>query len=1048
MSLLQCQECHGDIRLGMRFCANCGAQIAAALRDGAPVTLDPASAGGERRFLTVLFCDVVGSTEIASRLDPEETRDLLRAYQAAVHGVVRRYGGYFALNIGDGAVIYFGWPQAHEDDAQRAVRAGLAIIDEVKRLATKSESRDGVELAVRIGIHAGSVVIEPNGEIFGETPNVASRVQGAAMPGGVVVTDAVLKLLGDSVIAEPLGPQRLKGIAEPIALYRVVDPGGNMRRRRRRATLFVNREAELAVLAQAWRDAQTGRGRSVVIRGEAGVGKSRLVQALRELLHLQAARWLEISGAELYARTPFHPVTELLTQRLGLQDTIDTAQRIERLAGALSQARLNPATTLATIAELLSLPMPAGYAPPAASAEQRGHALIETLATWLLNHAREAPTVLLVEDHHWLDASSAELLGRVAAQVDDAPLLVLATERPRGSAFSADTVVSLEQLSAPDITRIVTTILSEEQASPALVERLVQRIGGNPLFAEELAQLMVDRGGRADEHEIPTTLASSLIGRLDALGPAKEVAQVGAMLGLTFSRDTVQEIGGLAASRVDGALVDLVDAGILVRERNRGGDYAFAHALMRDAAYEALLRSRRRELHLKAAVSPRFANHHEIAAYHWERAGEPAKAMAAWHEAGLAASARGGFREAEASYVSALASLARLPQSRERAVEELKLCNLLAAVLQITRGYSAAQTIETQNRVRELTESTGDVHQQMVQTAMDWAVLSSQGRFVESAPLAEQVGELAERAGRHDGLAHAAMIQMTTHYRVGRLADAERSFLRGRAFYDAEGFVGRPGSVAQAFGNAARNAWLMGLADTARERSRYALLAAEQQQRPYDLAFAEYMAGILAVLMRYPEQARAHAERSLALSDEHKFPQLSAISRIVLGRALAELVDAARGCELIEDGMERMNATGARVALTLYHAWLAEAYAFGRRWTEAAMAIDRALTINVEERFFLPECLRVRGEIRHTQGNREGGAADLASSAKTAREMAARACQVRTWLAAFRFGLDPGLALSTQEATALYATLLEGRDTPDMLEMAEWLTVGQRRWEN
>ncbi len=401
--------------------------------------------------------------------------------------------------------------------------------------------------------------------------------------------------------------------------------------------------------------------------------------------------------------------------------------------------------------------------------------------------------------------------------------------------------------------------------------------------------------------------------------------------------------------------------------------------------------------------------------------------------AALSASGRGAFVEAEAGCRKGLDSLARLAETAPRDIQELKLSNLLVISTQITHGYSSPEVAAAHERVRALTEKTGDVSQEFEKTATEWVMLSTQGKFIAGNALAEQICELADRVGRPGARAHGQMMQMTARYRVGDLVGAEQSFVRGRAFYQEREFDARAGSVAQTFGTAARNAWLLGMADTARERSQYALLA--MAERPFDLAFAQYMAAILAVLVRDPELALRLGTQSLEASDTLKFPVFSAISRVVVGRATAELGDTAAGVAMIEEGIGRMERTGSRNGLTLYLAWAAEALGLAERWDEAEQVIERALTANPEELFFEAECLRLRGEIRAALG--KPAIDDFVAAHRSAERMGARICRIRTWLSTRRLGLDGDPRLPpARDLARLYDEMAEGRDTPDMKEAA------------
>jgi class 3 adenylate cyclase/tetratricopeptide (TPR) repeat protein len=1016
----------------MRFCGFCGKPIT-----GGPVV--PDAAPGERRFLAVLFCDLVGSTAIASRVDPEELRDLLWAYQGAVRDAVREYHGHFARNIGDGAVVYFGWPQAYENDAERAVRTGLSIIEKVDLIDRTFDSDSDLRLAVRIGLHAGLVVIDAAGEVYGDTPNIAARVQAEAPVGTVVITETVARLLDERCNLESIGRPNLKGVPQAPELYQVKGFVDDLQERKSQTPLLVGRERELQVIETAWAATREGRGHRVAVCGEPGIGKSRLVQTFRERTRPPGERWLEMAGSELHSRTPFWPVRQMMERAFGLVGILHTNQKLERMHGDLAAAGVDADQVLPALAALLELPVVSGSPLDAVAPEQRWETSLSAVVDWLVRISRASPLVLLVEDIHWLDPSSLELVRRLAGRSDLGRLMLLVTAR---SGFTLpsdlDCVLPLAPLDDESIRTIVHGTVTSPTAHGRLLDRLVVRVGGNPLFAQELSRFVAQRGGTLAENDIPTSLAGSLMARLDALGSAKEVAQIGAVLGRAFSRDQILTVSRLPSERLNSELARLVGAGILATAGPGDEQLAFGHAMIRDAAYDALLRGQRRELHARAAeafeasasASPPQP---EIAAHHWDNAGQPGRAAKSWQEAGLAATARGAFQEAEANYQRGLESIDQLPASAERDVEELSLRNLLVGAQQITHGYSSEQVRENLTQVRALTEKIGDASQLMLQAALEWVALSSRGDFSQSSILADKVLELARRVGAPDAMAHAYMIQMTARYRVGDLANAERSFLLGQAFYSARGFKERPGSVPQTFGNAARNAWLLGHLDRARERSQHAIRLSVAANRPYDIAFAEYMAAILAILMRQPSLAKGHAERALELSDAHSFPQFSAISRVVLGRAMVELEEPAEGAALITEGIGRMMSTGSRVAVTLYQSWAAEAAALAGRWEEAMQWIDQALAINPEERFFLPECLRIRGEIQAALGNRVEASKSLGEACRVAQKLDARMCLARVWLSSQRLNFAEG-PMTIEFARTLNDTLVEGRDTADLVE--------------
>src|SRR5215813_2837510 len=591
---MRCPSCDHDNRAERRFCTQCGAALAAVCPScgvasqpgdkfcggcgkrlptvppatGAPTTTPQAEAGlppGERRQLTVLFCDLVGSTPLSQQLDAEEWRDLLAQYQQAAAGAVGRFGGHVARKLGDGLLIYCGWPTAREDDPERAVRAGLAIVDALGPLNATLAAGDGPRLAVRIGLHTGSVVIADDGEVFGETPNVAARVQGAAEPDTVVITEATQKLVAGVFVVEDRGPQMLKGVREPVTLYRVVQPSGVRSRlavAAGRLTRFVGREVELATLVERWGRAQDGEGQTVVVLGEAGVGKSRLVYQFHEQLTAVPHIWLECGATPYTEGTPFHPVIALMAQGLTLAPGETAAEqlgKLERGLGALASVE-----TIALLAAFLGLPCPA---PLQMSPELQRRKTIDLLVQSTLSLSAVQPLVVVVEDLQWCDASTLELLGHVIAQSATARVLLLATARPEFTppwpVYSNLTTVQLPRLTKRQA-RDMVAALGAPELSADTRDALVARADGVPLYIEELTKAVTEPGAARSVAAIPATLADSLMARLDRLSAAKEVAQRAAVLGRGFEYPLLVATAGLDEAALRQGLARLVDGEILL----------------------------------------------------------------------------------------------------------------------------------------------------------------------------------------------------------------------------------------------------------------------------------------------------------------------------------------------------------------------------------------------------------------------------------------------------------------------------------------------------
>src|SRR6202158_5284329 len=579
--------------------------IAAAARGSQAIT----AAEGERRQLTVLFCDLVGSTPLSQQLDAEEWRDVISRYERAATEAVEKFGGHVAKNLGDGLLIYFGWPTAREDDPERAVRAGLAIVEGVKGLAVKVLGEEPSSLtpntltpntlSVRVGMHTGPVVIADGGEVFGETANVAARVQGAAETETAVITAATQRLVAGLFIVEERGAQHLKGVREPVTLYRVVQPSGVRSRlavAAGRLTRFVGRDIELATLVDRWERAQDGEGQNIVVLGEAGVGKSRLVYQLHEHLAAVPHTWLECGATPYTEGTPFHPVIALVAQGLAFAPEDTATEKLGKLEPELRTLASTP-ETVALLADFLGLPPPTRLQ---LSPELQRRKTIDLLAQWNLALSEVQPLVLVVEDLHWCDVSTLELLGHLIPQSPTARVLLLATARPEFTppwpARSNLTSVQLARLTKRQTRDMIATLAGTDLPAAPL-DALVARAGGGPLYVEELTKAVVEPGAAQGVEAIPASLADSLMARLDRLSTAKEVAQRAAVLGREFGYPLLAAMAGMDEAALRHGLARLVEAEILfARGEPPAAAYTFKHALIQEAAYESLLKRTRQQL--------------------------------------------------------------------------------------------------------------------------------------------------------------------------------------------------------------------------------------------------------------------------------------------------------------------------------------------------------------------------------------------------------------------------------------------------------------------
>ena len=689
--------------------------MAAAIAPSSPAvaTAVPlAEAVGERRYLTVMFCDLVGSTAISAQLDPEEWRDLVGAYLDGASAAVTEMGGHVAKKLGDGLLALFGQSVAHENDAERAIRAALAIHRALGDLNRKNSGSGRPELAARIGVEVGPAVVDAAGEIYGDVANIAARVQALVEPGAVLVTARVQRQTAGLFVAEERGDQELKGVPEPVALYRIVRASGAGRRAgQRHLTPLVGRDEEMAILNRRWERARQGEGQLVLIVGEPGIGKSRLIEEFHTRLREVPHTWVEWSCSQLLQNTAFHPIAEWGRQRFGGSD-VPAEQRLADLENTLALIKLDPSESVPFLAPMLDIPLPKERV-PALPPEGMRRRQLTAITNWALASARIQPVVLTLEDVHWSDPTTVEVLRGIAERGALAPLLVLVTARPEfkppWGMRSHHSTVSLVPLDRTQVYLIIGELAARHALPREVMEGVTDRTGGVPLFVEEVTRLLLERGEQGGIQAIPPTLQQSLMARLDRLGPAREVAQVGAVIGRSFSYGLLSEIAGLEDATLQAALEKLADADILVVQGvPPESEYRFKHALIQDAAYENLLKSRRQVLHHRVAELLRAdatgAAEPELLAHHFMRAGLIEEAVEWWGKAGHRSLERSALVEATEHLTRALTLIDTLPGTPALRREEIKLQVALIAPLLHLKGYAGPETKAAVERARQLIE--------------------------------------------------------------------------------------------------------------------------------------------------------------------------------------------------------------------------------------------------------------------------------------------------------------------------------------------------------
>jgi class 3 adenylate cyclase/tetratricopeptide (TPR) repeat protein len=912
----------------------------------------------ERRQLTVMFCDLVGSTALSARLDPEDMQELLRAYQSKVSDVVRGFGGYISKFLGDGVLVYFGYPQAHEDDSERAIRAGLSLARGIGQL----NKAGGEPLNVRVGIATGLVVVGEligSGEaqergVAGETPNLAARLQSLAEPGAVIIADGTRRLVGDLFELSELAPSALKGFAEPVRAWRVLGEGHAETRfealHGTRLTPLVGRGEEIDLVLSRWQQAKEGSGQVVLISGEPGIGKSRLVLSLRERLHDEPKATVSYACSPHHVHSALFPFTTQLERSLGFSAADSSEARLGRLDSLLRETVEERGDAVALFADLLGIPIGTRSRLDAMSPLQKKWLLFHTFLAQLERLSVRGPVLMVLEDAHWLDPTSRELFDQIVDRLQRLPTLLVVTFRPALSppwiGFPHVTLLTLNRLTQQQVRLLIQRVAGGKALPSEVIEQILARTEGVPLFTEELTKTVLESrllGDVGDRYvlagplpplAIPATLHDSLMARLDHLAAVKEVAQIGACLGREFDHELLSAVVPLSGGDLQVALDQLI-AAELVFQRGvpPAATYIFKHALVRDAAYESLLRKRRRTLHacIASTIEARFAQmleaQPELVARHFSEAGLPEKAIRYWLQAGRLAAARSANVEAIAHLRAGLASLQDLPPDASRSRWELSLQLALGGPLLATKGF-ASSDVETayqraQDLSRELCRDTdlftalrglGFVHH------VRGDLRQSMREFPEAIGLARRIGEpsLLVQAYHFAGASafHVGAFQ-TAHDWLRQSLEAGDS--RGR--YHSEVYGINMGVFCHAY--IAHCEWHLGRLDHALKGAEQALSLAREVSHPFSIALALAYLAMLHQFRREPQAALKTAEKARSLCQEYRFDYYGAWSALVRAWAIAEQGRIEEGISAYDAALKEFRETGAGLRMPHYLGMLA-----------------------------------------------------------------------------------------------------------------------------
>lgn len=959
----------------MKFCGECGTPLQAA-----STTPD-----GEHRQLTVLFCDLVDSTVLSQRLDAEDLQSVVRAYQTAASEAISRWGGHIAQYLGDGLLVYFGYPQAYENAAERAVRAGLDIVTALENINATLETDHGVRLAARVGIHTGAVVIGAMGtgartEILalGDTTNIAARVESMAKPNSVLITAATQQLVAGMFVIEDRGPQALKGIAEPTTLYNVLQPSGVRSRLAAaggRLTQFVGREVEFSTLVACWEQAQKGKGQSVLVAGEAGIGKSRVVYQLHEHLATTAHTWLECGATPYTKSTPFYPIIAMLEQGLAFIPGDDDSEKLRKLEAALRELASGESVTL--IADLLGLPT---SNTPQLSPELQRRKTMDLLVKWTLTASATQPLIIFVEDLHWCDVSTQAYLEQVMEQSATAQILLVTTARPEFTPSWPErsnlNTIQLTRLTPLQAHNLVIALAGSAMPD-ATRDVLVDRADGVPLYLEELTKSAMEAGAGLGIDAIPASLADSLMARLDKLAGSKDIAQIAAVLGREFSYPLLAAITKHDEAQLRLALLRLFDAEILfTRGEPPTSIYTFKHALLQDAAYNSLLKRTRQQLHARAAqvlkmdFPERVESEPEVIARHFDRACMYEEAIAYYQRAGERAMQSSANEEAIVHLRRALELTARLPESGERDHLEFHLQIAIASPLTAARGWPHPENKQALERARELGSKVDDLPElPRVLAGMADAYMTS-GEFATTLEIAQQTLIVAQRTGDAFDLVLAHFAMGIAHYWPGAYTESLAHFEQSIRHYDVDVHGPLAFSAGHDRGVAARSFAAhiymnMGFPDRALALVAEAHKLARRINHPLSLGMAPVFASILNFECKNFDAMQKYASEMAALCAQHELPLWGAWAQIHLGRVRLEQDGNESHITNMQAAVDALASMGVIIAMPFFNAYIIEGLARNDQRQQALATLDKTLAYSKQQNqhYYDAELYRLKAEV-------------------------------------------------------------------------------------
>jgi class 3 adenylate cyclase/tetratricopeptide (TPR) repeat protein len=1034
----------------------------------------------ERRQLTVMFCDLVGSAALSARLDPEDMWGVIASYHACIGEVVGHHNGMIARYMGDGVLAYFGYPRAQEDDAEQAVRAALALVDAVANLETNVDAA----LQVRVGIGTGTVVVselligETPAEqaVIGETPNLAARLQTLAEPGTALICPQTRRLTGGHFDYRDLGALALKGWAEPIQVWQVLGPSGVESRfeamHKTKLPPLFGREEEIELLRRRWRHATQGEGRVVLLTGEPGIGKSHIALALGERLQGEPHVTLRYFCSAHHTNSALFPFIGQLERAAGFERSDSVTEKLSKLDALVARSAADP-ERVAVLANLLALPASDHFRLQELSPQKRKEKTFAALLAQLDGLAARQPVFIIFEDIHWIDPTSLELLAATVEHVPQLRVLLLITSRseftPPWPSYPHTTTIPLTRLDRRDGAALVERVASGKKLPKEVMDEILARTDGVPLFIEELTKTVLESGLLQVRNghyvlerplpalAIPTTLHASLMARLDRLAPVREVAQIGAVAGREFHYELLHAVAGMPRERLEDALGQLVRSELIFRRgESPHAVYTFKHTLVRDAAYASLLKSRRAHLHaaIARALEQQFAEiaqtQPETLAHHLTEAGLIEKAIGYWLPAGKNAAQRSANLEAIAHLQRGIELTGRLPPDAGRDRSELDFQLVLGPCLIATHGPAASTALATFARARELCERLGGPPEYLQVRFWLATVSVVRGELPQALEAVEGMPSAAEARGSRGALLNVirgrAMILMF----MGRIVEAREQLERAVEMFGTSEEADR--LAARAAGQDAGVAmlvlkawvfWLLGQVDEAVACMAAALERADAVQHAHTYAYAWYYASVLHALRGEPAIAQGYAERCLAISEQHGFRQWLGLAHAIRGICAAVLNASAGRLDEVTTALDQYQRAGYQLGVTAQFVLLCPALLLRNEPEAALELIDHGLSIvsRNSERFFEAELYRLKARALLMRGAPNAEVESLLDQAlRTARSQQARSLELRAATDLARVWRDQRKRIEARDVlSSIYGRFTEGFETRDLKDAKELL---------